>query len=102
MLKDKRNKLEKRLNNITEKIVLDKIEEFLKREEFKDFSITEEKILEMAAYALNRLPAKYVTSLKGEVFLKTEELEQQYSADITSVVIKSIKKITENYNNDDE
>lgn len=99
MLKDKRKQLKNKLNNITEEMVLEKIEEFLEREKFKDISINEEKILEMAAYALNRLPAKYVTSVKGEVFLKTEELEQQYSADITSVVIRAIQKVTENNNN---
>jgi len=56
----------------------------------------------MATYALNRLPAKYVTSSKGEAVSKTEELEQQHSADIISVVIKAIKVVSENDNNYDK
>jgi competence protein ComFB len=50
----------------------------------------------MATYALNRLPAKYVATSKGKVFSKIEELEQQHSVDVLSVVTKSIKVVSEN------
>lgn len=102
MLKNKNENLKKKLNNITEEIVLKKLDEFLKREEFADVCRDEKSLLDMATYALNRLPAKYVTSSKGAAFSKTRELEQQHSADVISVVIKAIKVVSENYNNYDK
>jgi len=102
MSKNKNEHLKLKLNNITEEIVLEKLDDFLKREEFTDVCKDEKCLLDMATYALNRLPAKYVTSSKGEAFSKTEELEQQHSADVISVVIKAIKVVSENDNNYDK
>ena len=96
MLKDKKlKKLKLRLNNLTEEIVLEMIGEILQREEFSDVCKDEECLLDMASYALNRLPAKYVATSKGEVFSKTEELEQQHSVDVLSVVTRAIKIVSE-------
>jgi len=102
MLKNKNKNLKQKLNNVTEEIVLEKLDDFLKREEFADVCKDDKCLLDMATYALNRLPAKYVTSSKGEAFSKTEELEQQHSADVISVVIKAIKVVSENDNNYDK
>lgn len=101
MSKDKRKNLKKKLNNLTEEVVLEQLEDFLKREEFADVCKDEEYLLDMATYALNRLPAKYVTSSKGEAVFKTEELEQQHSADVVSVVIRAIKVVSEDYDQND-
>ncbi|MGM0498963.1 MAG: late competence development ComFB family protein [Bacillota bacterium] len=101
MSKDKRKNLKKKLNNLTEEVVLEQLEDFLKREEFADVCKDEEYLLDMATYALNRLPAKYVTSSKGEAVFKTEELEQQHSADVISVVIRAIKVVSEDYDQND-
>lgn len=99
MIKNKkRENLKEKLNNVTEEVVLKMISELLQRDEFSDISKTEKDLLDMAAYALNRLPAKYVTSSKGKVFSMTEELEQQYSVDIISVVIQAIKVVSKNSN----
>ena len=95
---EKFKKLKPKLNNITEKIVLETLEKMLKRDEFSDVCKDEECLIDMATYALNRLPAKYVASSKGEVFSKTEELEQQHSVDVLSVVTQSIKVVSENQN----
>lgn len=96
MLKDKKlKKLKLRLNNLTEEIVLEMIGEILQREEFSDVCKDEECLLDMASYALNRLPAKYVATSKGEVYSKTEELEQQHSVDVLSVVTRAIKIVSE-------
>lgn len=103
MLKDEKLKhLKGRLNNLTEEIVLDKLENILQREEFEDICKDEDCLLDMATYALNRLPAKYVATSKGEVFSKTEELEQQHSVDVLSIVTRAIKVVSENdhHNND--
>ena len=97
MLKSEKLKnLKRRLNNITEEVVLEMLDKMLKREEFKDVCKDEDCLLDMASYALNRLPAKYVASSKGEVFSKTEELEQQHSVDVISVVTRAIKVVSEN------
>jgi competence protein ComFB len=101
MSKDKMKYLKTKLNNLTEEIVLEKLDDFLEREEFSEVCKDEEYLLDMATYALNRLPAKYVTSSKGEAVFKTEELEQQHSADVVSVVIRAIKVVSEDYDQND-
>lgn len=102
MLKNKEiAQLQGELTNITEEVVLEMLAELLEREEFKDVNKDQTHLLEMATYALNRLPAKYVTSSKGKVFSKTEELEQQHSVDVVSVVIQAIKVVSENINHYD-
>ncbi len=85
-----------RLKNHTEEIVLDMLQELLNKEKYSDVCTSEECLLDMATYALNRLPAKYVATEKGEVYTKTEELEQQHSVDILSVVTRAIKVVNEN------
>jgi len=87
--------LKSRLNNHTEEIVLQTLKELLKREEFSHISDSEAALLDVATYALNRLPPKYIATEKGEVYTKTEELEQQHSVDILSVVTKAIKVVSE-------
>jgi len=97
MLKDeKMKKLKGKLNNLTEEVVLEMLGNMLQREEFDDICKDEDCLLDMATYALNRLPAKYVATSKGEVFSKTEELEQQHSVDVLSVVTRAIKVVSEN------
>jgi competence protein ComFB len=95
---EKSNNFKNKLNNITEDIVLNMLDDLLKRDEFSDICKDEGCLLDMATYALNRLPAKYVTSVKGKVYSKTEELEQQHSVDVISVAIKAIKVVSENDN----
>ncbi len=85
-----------RLKNHTEEIVLNMLQELLNKDEYNDICTSEECLLDMATYALNRLPAKYVATEKGEVYTKTEELEQQHSVDILSVVTRAIKVVNEN------
>jgi len=97
MLKDEKMKqLKGKLNNLTEEVVLEMLGNMLQREEFDDICKDEDCLLDMATYALNRLPAKYVATSKGEVFSKTEELEQQHSVDVLSVVTRAIKVVSEN------
>ncbi|MFW5686931.1 MAG: late competence development ComFB family protein, partial [Halanaerobium sp.] len=61
MLNDEKiKKLKSRLNNLTEEVVLETLEDLLAREEFEDICKDEDCLLDMATYALNRLPAKYV------------------------------------------
>lgn len=93
---EKYKKVRARLENHTEVIVLQTIEELLSKEEYNHVSQTENILVDIATYSLNRLPPKYVATQKGEVYTKAEELEQQHSVDILTVVAKAIKVITEN------
>lgn len=53
---------------------------------------------DMEAYALNRLPAKYVLSDKGVVYQKFDSLSVQSDVEITTAVIKAIETIGKNPN----
>ena len=49
----------------------------------------------MKAYALNRLPARYVSTVNGQVFTRIQqELESQPSVDLDIAVIKAIEHIS--------
>lgn len=54
--------------------------------------------VDMKAYALNRLPAKYVHSERGAVFQKFDALSVQADAEITAAVTKAIETIGKNPN----
>ena len=60
-------------------------------EEHRDFfgalADSPEFALKFKIAALNRLPSKYVTTLKGSVYSAFEMKEAQYSADINSALI---------------
>ncbi|ADO77922.1 late competence development ComFB family protein [Halanaerobium praevalens] len=97
MIKNKKlRKLKSELNNITEEIVLEMLEKLLKREEFDNICKDQECLLDMATYALNRLPAKYVATFRGEAFSKADELEQQHSVDVLAIVTQAIKVVAAN------
>jgi competence protein ComFB len=93
---EKYKEVRARLENHTEVIVLQTIEELLSKEEYNHVSQTENILVDIATYSLNRLPPKYVATQKGEVYTKAEELKHQHSVDILTVVAKAIKVITEN------
>lgn len=99
---EKKKKLKGKLNNVTEEVVIEMLEKLLEREEFADICKSEKCLLDMITYSLNRLPAKYVTSSKGKVFSMIEELEQQHSVDVISVIIKAIKVVSKTTNNQKE
>jgi len=100
MISDKKIKsIQSKLKNHTEEIVLNMLQDILNKEEYDHICKDEECLLDMATYALNRLPAKYVATDKGEVYTKTEELEQQHSVDLLSVVTRAIKVVSEDQRN---
>ncbi len=52
-------------------------------------------IEDMKAFALNRLPAKYVSTVNGEIFTRiTQELENQPTVDLDVAVIQAIQSIS--------
>jgi len=49
--------------------------------------------LDMMAWALNRLPSKYVVTSKGRIYTRLEEIGIQFKADIIREVAKAIEHI---------
>lgn len=84
------------LYNMMEECVEQKLNDILPQ--MKGYCDCEACRLDMKAYALNRLPAKYVHTDKGAVFQKFDALTAQADTEITTVVIKSIETIGKNPN----
>lgn len=75
------------LVNIMEGIVADKLEEMLKSENCCKCGRCVE---DMTALALNKLPAKYVSTHNGELFTKLDSLVRQNGVDINIAVAEAI------------
>lgn len=84
------------LNNNTEELVIETMEELLVKEEFKDICKCKECILDIASYALNRLPAKYIYNTSDDLFQKIAEFENEVNMDVKSTVKKAIKVVNNN------
>lgn len=52
--------------------------------------------LDIMAFVLNRLPAKYIVTDKGRIMTKITETEVQFQADILREVVKAIRVIKKN------
>ncbi|ACL70660.1 late competence development ComFB family protein [Halothermothrix orenii] len=94
--------IKKDLKNNTEKIVLETMEEVLSKPEYKDVCKCHQCLLDIASYALNRLPAKYIASSKGDLHTKIAEFENQVNVDALSTVAKAIKVVSKNPHHDRE
>lgn len=73
------------LRNLTEEIVLKKLDDLMN-------SIhcckCEQCRLDIASYALNRLPAKYAATTQGELLSKLDVLEPQFDTMVTTVILQ--------------
>ena len=52
--------------------------------------------MDIASYALNRLPAKYVATYEGEVYSKLETLSLQYETDLLNALYQAAQVVTQN------
>lgn len=84
------------LYNMMEECVEKKLNDILPS--MKEYCNCEKCRVDMKAYALNRLPAKYVHTDKGAVFQKFDARTAQADAEITTAVIKAIETIGKNPN----
>ena len=75
------------LVNVMEKIVDEKLVEMLKNE---DCCKCEKCVEDMKCFALNKLPAKYVSSRNGELFSKLDATARQLSVDLNIAVSSAI------------
>lgn len=81
-----------KIHNLMEDIVIRTLNELLK--EMDDICKCEKCKTDMAAFALNNLPPKYIVTEKGELFAKAENMSYQFEADVTKEVIKAIRKVS--------
>lgn len=81
------------LINMMEKFVDEKLETMLASE---TCCKCEHCIEDMKAIALNKLPAKYVSTRNGELFSKLDSTIRQNSADITIAVSCAIACVSHN------
>jgi competence protein ComFB len=49
--------------------------------------------LDIVAYALNHLPAKYVVTDKGHTYTRVAEMAQQFNADVVVALTKAIRHV---------
>lgn len=73
------------LRNMTEDIVLRKIDQM---KNGLDCCTCEHCRLDIASYALNRLPAKYVATTQGELLSRLDTLEPQFDATVMTVILQ--------------
>lgn len=80
------------LTNLMEETVLNKIKQIWPQ---TNYCQCDRCRLDVAAFALNRLPAKYVQSLEGALIHRFESETTQTDAAITAVVYNAIQRIGE-------
>lgn len=76
------------LTNLMEETVLNKIDQLWKNTEYCKCDNCR---MDIATYALNRLPAQYVQSLQGKVFYQFEATQIQPDIEVTVVVSQGIE-----------
>jgi competence protein ComFB len=52
--------------------------------------------MDIAAIALNELPAKYVVTERGVLFSKIEALQQQFEISVTSAIVRAARIVHDN------
>jgi competence protein ComFB len=81
------------LSNFMEDAVKNALEEMLRTEPYRSSGFDEKMKLDIMAYALNRLPPKYVVSEKGHLFTRVNELRHQFNTDIVVELSKAIEYV---------
>ncbi len=87
------------LINMMEETVLRKIDQIW---EGTDYCKCQKCRMDIATYALNRLPAHYVSSLAGAMLHKFDVHTVQVEAEVTACVVQAVKLVGENPTHDNE
>ncbi|OQX81134.1 MAG: competence protein ComFB [Candidatus Omnitrophica bacterium 4484_70.1] len=82
------------IHNYMEEVVKDVWEKFFLEKE--DLCRCERCLSDIMAFALNRLPPKYVVTQKGRVYVKLDELKLQKKVDVIRSITEAIKVVKEN------
>ena len=83
------------LVNEAERLVLDQLEVQLSEADDAQVCMCQECVLDMAAYALNKIKPVYRVSLMGNLYAKSLQ-GSEYEAEIKEVVAQAVKKIAAN------
>ncbi|MFH1783341.1 MAG: CheR family methyltransferase [bacterium] len=82
------------LKNVMEDLVLDAVEKAMGAE--RDVCRCEQCRIDVIAYALNRLPPKYVTTDVGSIYTVIEQTKNEYQLDVKLKVEEAIEAIYRN------
>ena len=78
------------LINLMEETVLNKIDQLLPN---TDYCKCDSCRMDIATYALNRLPAQYVQSIKGKVLYRFASSQVQNDIEVTVAVSKALEVV---------
>ena len=81
------------LRNLMEDVVIQQLDELI---EVFGCCHCEQCRLDIASYALNRLPPKYVVTTQGELLTKLDSLDLQFEANITTAITQGILLVSQN------
>lgn len=87
-----------KLVNYMEEAVQSILDEMLKEEAYVHVADNERMRLDVMAYALNRLPPKYVATQRGHIYTRVQELRQQFRTDIVVELTKALQLVLANPN----
>ncbi|MFW6308540.1 MAG: late competence development ComFB family protein [bacterium] len=87
--------IKKKLHNHSEDIVLENMEDLIENN-YQDICTCKQCLLDIASLTLNKIPAKYISSHKGNIHTKIAEFEQQYQVDLVTHLTKAIKIVKNN------
>lgn len=77
--------MEVKLKNMMESLVMLKLGEVIDKLECCKCQKCQ---MDIASYALNRLPPKYVATVEGEIYSKLDTLSLQYETDMLSILFQ--------------
>lgn len=77
--------------NITELLVEAKLDSMLEK---SDCCKCEKCRDDIMAYALNRLPPKYISTEEGELFAKVSTLSEKYNFDVIKAIAMAIEVVS--------
>jgi competence protein ComFB len=81
------------LKNMMESLVLQKLDEVIDKLNCCECPKCR---MDIASYALNRLPPKYVATYVGEVYSKLDTLSLQYEVDLFNALYQAARIVTKN------
>ncbi|MGH7738969.1 MAG: late competence development ComFB family protein [bacterium] len=85
-----------KLLNFMEEAAQRSLDELLAAPAYESLKLSETQKLDVLAYALNRLPPRYVVTDKGHLYTRVDELKQQFKTDLIVELTKAIKFIGAN------
>jgi len=84
------------LVNFMEEAVRRTLEELLEEPAYKNATFSDKVQMDILAYTLNHLPARYIVTEKGHLFTRVDELKHQFRTDIVVELSKAISHVQAN------